>query len=237
MRTSLAILFVATSTTACVTADTGPLSLDVHSSDRVAGTYSERDALIEFDISRAPDQHSTALRRGDGTPIVNIDVAGVRQRVTVLDGALVIDGVLGAPDPVVHGDLFAMRTLERERDLAMIAQVYEHLDMAGVDTELLAPPAPPPSEHQVVADGATMYWWSSFGPGARTFELVNSNTGCTAVRMGSFPGSTEVVLARGSQALTRYGWSGLIHIENLGAWTAWDEPVCEAAPVRVRVIP
>jgi hypothetical protein len=220
---------------ACVTADTGPLSLDVETSSRVAGTYLHDDFVVGFDISRGEGAHSTRFTSEDGASIVDIQVAGDRQRLTVLGGELVVDGTLGSLDPEVHGDLLAMRRLDVHRELYAIEEIYLQLEDSGIDRELLAPSAPVPGAPHVLAPGESTNVWTTFGPGPRTFELVNATPTCAAIALTSLPGGREVVLASGAQSLTRYGWSGLIQIENVGEWTAWKDPVCAASPVSVRV--
>lgn len=236
MRTLL-LFVIASLQTACLAEDTGPLTFDAHNKSRVSGTYLHRDVLIGFEISQGATVHSTTFTSEDGAPLIDLQVERAHQKLTVLGGQLVVDGSLGSTDPIVHGDVLAMRSLEARRELFAIEELYVDLEAAGVEMALLSPPPPPPAPARVLAHGETTYWWSTFGAGPRTYELVNSTPGCTAIEIGSFPTGREVVLATGTQEITRYGWSGLIEIQNLGEWTGWNEPVCNRSAVTVRVLP
>jgi hypothetical protein len=234
MRTLLLIAFVSLQA-ACVTSEPGPLALDLHTDSRVAGTYVHREVLIGFDISRLADTHSTHFTYADGTALIDIEVSGNHQVVDVLGGELVIDGVLGSSDPVVHGNMLTMRKLDTRRELFAIQELYAELEGAGVDAALVSPSSPPPMAARVLAAGDTTYWWTTFGPATRTYELINATADCAAVSIDSLPYGREVVLATGSQQITRYGWSGLLEVTNLGEWKAWD--ACGPSPVSVRLLP
>ena len=221
---------------ACVDT-TGPVTLEVESADRVGGWFTHHDIELRFELSRGDDAHRTRIARDDASSLLEIELVGSHQRATLLGGELVVDGELSAGEPVITGDLRAMAALERRGELVAIEALYDELDVAGVDPELVTPSVSVDGEARVIAAGEMAYVWTTFGSAPRTFELTASSASCTAVGITSIPGGREVTLVSGAQALRRYGWSGLIAIENIGAWTSWDDPVCGAGSVRVRVAP
>jgi len=228
----LSLLLAALLHSACTT-DDSPLTFEVHTPDRIAGTYVERDVVVRFEIARDGRRHATRLWVDDAA-VVAIDVDGDHQRLTLHDGELIVEGPLDSMAPTIEGEILAIRAFETRRQLHAIERTYEQLELAGSDAALLAPSPPAASESRVIAPGETTFLWTTFGRGARTFELVSTAPTCAAVGLGSLPFNYEVVLARGTQSLTRYGWSGLIAVENLGEWTAWDDPVCQSSAVTVQ---